>query len=112
MWVQVPPPPQSQDDHVIAEKLMENRNNNLPYLKKRLKDNGGKWLGFKTGTHNNVVVRIRRNARKYFYLVVDRYIAENKIIVKDARGKEGGVAIRFDSDSFSLEPHLNTESKA
>ena len=79
---------------------------NLAYLEKRLKENGGKWLGFKTGKNNTIIVRIRRNARKYFYLIVDKYIGENKVVVQDTYSKEKGVAIRFDNDSFSLEPGL------
>ena len=85
---------------------MENKGK-INYLKQRLKDNGGKWLGFKTGKNNEIVIRIRRNSRKHFYLILDRYIAENKVIVRDVKGKEYGVAIRFDKDSFSLEPKLN-----
>ena len=79
----------------------------MKYLRERLKDNGGKWLGFKIGKNDEIVVRIRRSARKYFYLIVDEFIGENKVIVRDARGREQGVAIRFDNDSFSLEPVLN-----
>ncbi len=80
--------------------------NNLIYLKERLKDNGGKWLGFKTGSGGEVVVRIRRVNGKYFYLIVKKYIAQNKIIVSDKFGEERGVAIRFNKDCFSLEPNL------
>ena len=71
-------------------------------LHKRLEENGGKWLGFKIGTDGEIVVRVRRNAHKFFYLVVEEYIGENKVIVRDAVGKEKGVAIRFDNASFSL----------
>lgn len=85
---------------------MKNKRKNLAYLKERLRENGGKWLGFKSGRENVVMVRVRRSAQKYFYLIVDEYIGENKIIVRDAFGKEKGVAIRFDRESFSLEPHL------
>lgn len=85
---------------------MKNKRKNLAYLKERLIDNGGKWMGFKIGKNNAIVVRIRRTAQKYFYLIVDEYIGENKIIVRDAFGKEKGVAIRFDRESFSLEPYL------
>lgn len=87
-------------------KLRRKEKINLSYLEKRLKENGGKWLGFKTGRNNTIVVRIRRNAQKYFYLIVDKYIGENKAVVRDAYGKEKGVAIRFDNDSFFLEPGL------
>ena len=80
--------------------------NKIKDLKKRLEDNGGKWLGFKIGKGDEVVVRVRRKAGKHFYLVVKKYLAENKVIVEDAFGKESGVAIRFNRDSFSLEPIL------
>ena len=76
------------------------------YLKERLKENGGKWLGFKTGEEDRVVVRIRRTSCKYFYLPVQKYLAENKVIVSDKIGKESGVAIRFNKNCFSLEPDL------
>ncbi|MDP2950951.1 MAG: hypothetical protein Q8N55_01055 [bacterium] len=79
---------------------------NLIYLKERLKDNGGKWLGFKTGSGGEVVVRIRRAANKYFYLPVREYLSENKVVVSDKFGKEKGAAIRFNKDCFSLEPWL------
>ncbi len=82
------------------------RKNTISYLKTRLKDNGGKWLGSKFGNNDEVVVRIRRNSGKHFYLIVEKFIAENKVMVRDARGKEHGVAIRFDKDSFALEPDL------
>ena len=84
-------------------------NNNRIYLRERLEDNGGKWLGFKFGGSNEIVVRIRRRAHKFFYLVVDKYIGENQVTVKDALGKERGVAIRFDDNSFSPEPNLSDE---
>lgn len=88
---------------------MENKKK-MKYLMERLKDNGGKWLGFRIGKNNEILVRIRRNAHKYFFLVVDEFIGENKIIIKDTlRKKEKGVAIRFNKDSFSLEPVLNSE---
>lgn len=86
---------------------MENKDE-INYLKDRLKDNGGKWLGYKFGRNNEIVVRIRRSGRRYFYLIVDEYIGENKVIVRDAKNKEQGVAIRFDRDSFTLEPILNS----
>lgn len=79
----------------------------INYLKQKLKENGGKWLGFKIGKNNEVIVRIRRSNRKHFYLTVDKYIADNKVIVKDIQGKEHGVEIRFNRDSFSLEPTLS-----
>lgn len=78
----------------------------MSYLKKRLEENGGKWLGFKSGREGEVMVRIRRSASKYFYLIVEEFIGENKVLVKDGLGKEKGIAIRFDKDSFSLEPNL------
>jgi len=79
---------------------------NFKYLAERLKDNGDKWLGFKTGRNNEVVVRIRRATNKYFYLPVREYLSENKVVVSDKLGKEKGVAIRFNKDCFSLEPDL------
>lgn len=79
----------------------------ITHLKERLADNGGKWLGFKTGKDGAVVVRIRRSARRYFYLVVDEYYSGDKVQVRDARRGECGVAIRFDNDSFMLESHLS-----
>jgi len=79
------------------------------YLRERLKDNGGKWLGFKFGRNNELMVRIRRTTRRHFYLIVDRYIGENKVVVRDTCGKEYGVAIRFDKDNFSLEPILDSK---
>jgi len=85
---------------------MINKRKDLAYLKERLRENGGKWLGFKSGRGDVVMVRIRRSAQKFFYLIVDEYIGENKIIVRDAFDKEKGVAIRFDKESFSLEPYL------
>ena len=97
------------EDKAPLKSFMKNKK--LSYLKKRLKDNGGKWLGFKIGKQGEVVVRIRRNAHKCFYLIVDEYLGENKIIVRDALGKEKGVAIRFNKDSFSLEPHLNKKGQ-
>lgn len=81
--------------------------NKRQYLKQKLESHGGKWLGFKLGKNDEILVRIRRTARKYFYLIVGKYIAENKVIVRDSRGKECGIAIRFDKDSFSLAPILN-----
>jgi hypothetical protein len=75
----------------------------MSYLKGRLADNGGKWLGFKTGKDDAVVVRIRRSAKKYFYLVVDEYDSEDRVRVSDRRRGEHGVAVRFDNDSFVLE---------
>lgn len=78
----------------------------MEHLKGRLADNGGKWLGFKTGKDGAVVVRIRRSARRYFYLVVDECSSDDIVQVHDARRDERGVAIRFDNDSFMLEPHL------
>jgi hypothetical protein len=78
----------------------------LSNLKERLKENGGKWFGFKLGNNDEIIVRIRRSADKHFYLIVDEYIGENKIIVRDAEQKEKGVAIRFNRDCFELEPKL------
>lgn len=76
------------------------------YLRKRLEENNDKWMGFKIGKNNEIVVRIRRNNGKHFYLIVDKYIRENKITVRDSLGKEKGVAIRFARNSFCLEPDL------
>ena len=76
------------------------------YLKKRLEENGGKWLGFKIGKNNKIVVRIRRKNGKHFYLKVKKYIGESKVIISDPLGKEKGIAIRFNKDSFSLAPNL------
>ena len=61
-------------------------------------------MGFKLGKNDEIIVRIRRNNRKHFYLIVDEYLADNKIIIRDPRGKEQGVAIRFNRDCFELEP--------
>lgn len=85
---------------------MENKKGNL-YLRKRLEDNNGKWMGFKIGENNKLIVRIRRNARKHFYVTVDKYLGENKIMVHDAFGSEKGIAIRFNKHCFSLEPQLD-----
>lgn len=74
----------------------------MTHLKDRLADNGGKWLGFKTGKDGAVMVRIRRSAKKYFYLVVDDYYSEDRVHVCDGRRGERGIAIRYDNDSFAL----------
>lgn len=78
-------------------------------LEKRLIDNGGYWLGFKIGRENDIIVRVRRNAHKYFYLVVDEVFSENKITVRDVYSKEKGIAIRFNNESFALAPELHKQ---
>ena len=77
------------------------------YLRKRLEDNNDKWMGFKIGVNNKIIVRIRRNSRKHFYVRVDKYLGDNKVMVHDALGIEKGTAIRFNKHSFSLEPQLD-----
>ncbi|MHA1747459.1 MAG: hypothetical protein ACTSYF_02305 [Promethearchaeota archaeon] len=75
----------------------------LKMIKNQCRQSGGRWRGFRLGDNNALLVRIRRRARKNFFLKVERIYTVDKVSVSDPKyGREGGIALRYNEESFEL----------